>query len=376
MLKQWRGFIAGVIFTLTIIALTSTVFAAVKGTNITVYYDNIKIFLNGKEIETKDVNGDDAKPFIYKDTVYVPIRAVSKAFNKIVDWDSELKQVKIYEAEIEQFWDNLVQVPENYTGLDIYWRYIDDDIMDKADAIIDKYGADVLFAGLKSANPYSQYYCINRLVEYYNSDDIRTRAITEITPFLNSTNNTLKHGAEFAISVLSKKFDSKYIVSGANDIKIFALFNDYSDYGSFNELWIIRADKLSKLYSFRRPDVMSTHIDTTEPIKFSPDKNKIAVQTCNRRSSTLNIIDLNSGKIISGIMELAVKKVAADNKDYINTYPDGLYCWCRNFKWIDNNTIEFEADLAYDYMEIIENVIVKYNISDNSLEYKKQTHIE
>ena len=278
----------------------------------------------------------------------------------------------IDETEINKFWDTLVNIQENHTELDIYWRHIDDDIMKKVDDIIEKHGVGVLFKGLESNNVYSQYYCINRLVEYYNYDDIRTHAIAEITPFLSSTNNTIKHGAEFAISVLSKKFDSPYIVSGNNGIKIFALFNDYSDYGSYNELWIIKDDKLSKLYSFSDAGIGSQiYIDTTETIKLSPDNNKIAVQTSTRKSSSLNIINLNSQEISPEIMKLAIKKVAMDNKDYNNTYPEGAYSWCYDLKWIDNNTVEFEARLAYDYSDIIENVIVKYNVLDNSLEYIK-----
>lgn len=274
----------------------------------------------------------------------------------------------IDEREVDEFWDTLVSIPENYTGLDIYWRHIDDDIMKKVDDLIEKHGVGVLFKGLESKNVYSQYYSINRLVEYYNYDNIRTHAIAKITPFLSSNNNTIKEGAEFAINVLSKKFDSPYIVSGTNDIKIFALFNDYSDYGSYNELWIIKDDNLSKLYSFTD---LQAYIDTTETIKLSPDNNKIAVQTSSRRSNSLNIIDLNNENISPEIMKLAIEKVALDNKDYNNTYPDGAYNFCGNLKWIDNNTVEFEANLAYDYMEIIEQVIVKYNVLDNTLEYTK-----
>ena len=33
----------------------------------------------------------------------------------------------------------------------------------------------------------------------------------------------------------------------------------------------------------------------------------------------------------------------------------------------DNDIIEFEAELAYDYGEIIEHVIVTYNVADNTL---------
>lgn len=284
---------------------------------------------------------------------------------KLDSWGGNFKD----DTEIDEFWDTLI-TPQNYTGLDIYWRYIDDDTMEKADHLIEKYGVDVLFAGLESTNVYSRYYCINRLVEYYNDDDVRIRAISEITPFLNSTNNTLKHGAEFAIDVLSKKFDSPYVVKAADGTKIFALFNGYSDYGSYNELWIIRDDKLSKLYSF--VDDLHTYIAfTDDSIKLSPGNDKIAVQTATRRSSSFKIIDLNTKETSPEIMKLAIEKVAMDNKDYNNTYPDGRYCWCDKIKWLDNNTVEFEAGLAYDYMEIIVDVIVKYDILNNSVEYVK-----
>lgn len=369
MFKQWKGFLSGIIFTLTIMILAGTVFAAMEDKSITVHYDNIKILLNGKEIETKDANGNDVEPFSYNGTIYVPIRGVSEAFDKYVSWDDDFKQVKVYDTEIDMFWDTLVRIPENYTGFEIYWKYIDDDIMEKTDYLIEKYGVDVLFKGLESTNVYSQYYCINRLVEYYNYDDIRIYAIDKITPFLNSTNNTLKQGAEFAISVLSKKFDSPYIVTSTEDIKVFALFNDYSDFGSYNELWIIKNDKLSKLHSFTNPQ---TYIDRTEAIQFSPSNDKIAVKTANRKSNSLNIIDLSNGKVSPEIMKLAIKKVAMDNKNYNNTYPDGQYSWCSNLRWIDNNTVGFEADLSYNYMDIIEHVIVKYNVLDDSVEYIKQ----
>ena len=308
MFKQWRRFLAGIIFAVLTASLTGTVFAATTGTGITVYNDK----------------------------------------------------------EIDQFWDTLIKVPENNVGNEdeIYWRHIDDGIMKKVDELTQKHGPDALFEGLESTNIYSQYYCINRLVEYYNHDDIRTRAIDEITPFLNSANKTLQNGALFAISVLGKKFDSPYIVSAVDDIKIFALFNNYSDYGSYNELWIIRDNKLSKLHSFNG---IQAYIDMEEPIKLSPEKDKIAVTTSSRRSSSLNIIDLKSGKVSPEIMKLAIEKVATDHKDYNNTYPDGAYNWCDNVKGITNDMVEFEARLAYNYMDIMENLTVGYNVLNGSL---------
>ena len=279
----------------------------------------------------------------------------------------------IEDTEIDKFWNDLVSIPDNPPGSDIYWRYIDDEIMVKADGLIEEYGPEVLFQGLESNNIYSQYYCINRLVEYYNQDDIRIRAIEEISPFLGSSNNSLRQGAEFALSVLNKKFDNPYIIRGKNNTKIFALFNNYSDYGSYQELWIIKNDKLSKLHSFIDTGIGSQlYIDANEPMKLSLSQNKLALKISTRRSNSLYIFDLYSEELSPEVMTLLINKVAKDNKDYENTYPEGQYSFYENLKWLDDDTVEFEADLAYNYMEIIERVRVKYNTSNGSLEYIKR----
>lgn len=279
----------------------------------------------------------------------------------------------IEDTEIDKFWDDLVSIPDNPPGPDIYWRYIDDDIRVKADGLIEEYGPEVLFQGLESNNIYSQYYCINRLVEYYNQDDIRIRAIEEISPFLGSSNNSLRQGAEFALSVLNKKFDNPYIIRSKNNTKIFALFNNYSDYDSYQELWIIKSDKLSKLHSFTDTGIGSQlYIDANEPMKLSLSQNKLALKISTRRSNSLYIFDLYSEELSPEVMTLLINKVAKDNKDYENTYPEGQYSFYENLKWLDDDTVEFEADLAYNYMEIIERVRVKYNTSNGSLEYIKR----
>ena len=279
----------------------------------------------------------------------------------------------IEDTEIDKFWDDLVSILDNPPGPDIYWRYIDDDIRVKADGLIEEYGPEVLFQGLESNNIYSQYYCINRLVEYYNQDDIRIRAIDQISPFLGSSNNSLRQGAEFALSVLNKKFDNPYIIRSKNNTKIFALFNNYSDYGSYQELWIIKNDKLSRLHSFTDTGIGSQlYIDANEPMKLSPSQNKLAVKISTRRSNSLYIFDLYSEELSPEVMTLLIDKVAKDNKDYKNTYPEGQYSFYENLKWLDDDTVEFEADLAYNYMEIIERVRVKYNTSNGSLEYIKR----
>jgi hypothetical protein len=368
MLKQRNRFLIGVVFTLAIVIMAGAVFATVTDTKNEIHSNKIKVLLNGRELLFKDALGNNVEPLNLNGTVYVPIRGVSETFDKIVDWDAAKKEVKIYDGEIEKFWDNLIEVPQSYTGLDIYWRFIDDEIMETVDNLISDCGVEVLFKGLESTNVYSQYYCINRLVEYYNDDEIKARAIGKIEPFMENTNNTIADGAKFAISVLTKEFDNPYIINIDENTRIFTLFNDYSDYGSYNELWIIKHDKLSKLYSFSG---RQTYVDGSEKIQVSPLGDKIAVQTSSRISSSINIIDLESGEISPELMVITIEKIAKDNKDYNNTYPDGRYSWSSNLKWVDNNTLKFDASISFDFMEIIDNIVVEYNYIDGSLVYEK-----
>ncbi len=57
------------------------------------YYSNIKIYINGTEIEPKDVNGNTVEPFIVNGTTYLPVRAVGEALDKDVRWDGSTNSV-------------------------------------------------------------------------------------------------------------------------------------------------------------------------------------------------------------------------------------------------------------------------------------------
>lgn len=60
-----------------------------------IYYNDIKIKINGKEIEPKDANGNTVEPFTISGTTYLPVRAVSEALDKKVGWNGETKTVFI-----------------------------------------------------------------------------------------------------------------------------------------------------------------------------------------------------------------------------------------------------------------------------------------
>ncbi len=57
--------------------------------------DFIKIVINGTLIEPKDVNGKIVNPFLIDGTTYVPVRAITEALGKKIDWDGETRTVYI-----------------------------------------------------------------------------------------------------------------------------------------------------------------------------------------------------------------------------------------------------------------------------------------
>lgn len=356
-MKSWKYFLAGAIAASGIIILGNAAFALSEATNISVYYKNIKILLNGNEIKT-------AEPFIFNNTAYLSISEVARALEKDVEWDGAAKQILIY--DVESFWNKFISEEGRKEGSSLYLRHIDSDIVQKVDRLIEKYGAEVLFEGLKSKNLYSRYYCINRLIEYYNDRDIKKRAINEIGPFLNSENEKLKRAAQFAVNVLEGKSDDKYIISCAGNVKVFALFNEYSDYGSCNELWMIKADKLSRLYAF---DGASMYINA---MWLSPDKEKLAVRTVSNKSSYINIIDTGRREAGKEIISILRNGIGADKGYTLSARADGEnYSRLDHLVWLDNATVEFDVALSYDDTDIIEKGKVKYNILNNTYEYKQ-----
>lgn len=94
--ERTKGFITGIIFSLLLSLFTVSTFAAPLGKKIEVFFNNIKLVVDGQKVEFgKDDNGNRIEPFIYNGTTYLPIRAVGEAIGKTVDWDGETKTVYI-----------------------------------------------------------------------------------------------------------------------------------------------------------------------------------------------------------------------------------------------------------------------------------------
>ena len=68
---------------------------------------DISVIVDGTKIQTVDVNGNPAEPFLQDGTTYVPVRAVASAMNFAVDWDNDTRTVVIGSAGEAQLGDNI-----------------------------------------------------------------------------------------------------------------------------------------------------------------------------------------------------------------------------------------------------------------------------
>ena len=75
--------------------LTTTVFATVGKRTAELWYNNIKIVINGKEITPTDANGKVVEPFTIDGTTYLPVRGIASALGMNVGWDGATNTVTL-----------------------------------------------------------------------------------------------------------------------------------------------------------------------------------------------------------------------------------------------------------------------------------------
>ncbi len=91
MKKRLQGMIAGLL--IGAILTGGVVFAKQISETAELFYNNIKISLNGQEITPKDANGNYVEPFIINGTTYLPVRAVANALGINVNWEESTNTV-------------------------------------------------------------------------------------------------------------------------------------------------------------------------------------------------------------------------------------------------------------------------------------------
>lgn len=90
--EKFKGIVIGAVGATL---LTTTVFAAPVAKNAQLFFNNIKIFVDDVSVTPKDAQGNVVEPFIYNGTTYLPVRAVSNALGKSVEWDGKTSSVYI-----------------------------------------------------------------------------------------------------------------------------------------------------------------------------------------------------------------------------------------------------------------------------------------
>ena len=89
------GFIFGILFTAMLMGLTGTALALKEDRAANLYYNDIRVTLNDKELRLLDAAGNPVEPFIIDGTTYLPVRAISEALGLEVGWDGETSTVKL-----------------------------------------------------------------------------------------------------------------------------------------------------------------------------------------------------------------------------------------------------------------------------------------
>ena len=95
--KRLQGLIAGIL--IGAMLTSGVVFAKQISETVELFYNNIKIYIDGGEIVPKDANGNVVEPFTMNGTTYLPVRAISNAFGKDVEWDGETFSVYIGKSD-------------------------------------------------------------------------------------------------------------------------------------------------------------------------------------------------------------------------------------------------------------------------------------
>lgn len=218
--------------------------------------------------------------------------------------------------------------------------------------------SEVLFESLNSGDMYKQYIAINRMVELYNDPELRARAVQELQPFLSNPEPKLAEAAAFALDILEQRFESPLLCKMADGSIFFTLFNDYSDYGSYNQLWRIKDGRLESYITFFDPMMYITDLLP------SPDGKLLAVSLCSNKSDfvvVINFIDSHFSSELIGSSR-ALWACQRDEERFADIRIDHeTYSGCGNLRWLDNETLEFDAALSYNHTDIVDDVRVVYN---------------
>lgn len=100
--EKFKGILIGIILTISLTLAINSSYAESIAKYIRVNYPNVKIFVNNVEITPKDAQGKTVEPFIYEGSTFLPVRAISEALGKNIDWDDKTKSVYINDQGVSK----------------------------------------------------------------------------------------------------------------------------------------------------------------------------------------------------------------------------------------------------------------------------------
>lgn len=248
-------------------------------------------------------------------------------------------------------------------SMELYMRYLTTEDLELEAPY--KYDVDKFFKALKSDHDEYVYIAINRLVECFNNEELKKKALKNIAPLIESNNEKIAEAALFAVDILSEKYESPFVYKLSDGSIVFTLFNNYSDYGSQNVLWRIKDNKLEECLRFAKP---SLYIKEIHP---SPDGKLIAVVTCSNKSEFVQIINIEKRRVSPELIESARVRYGAGKglETWIRTDYEN-YSYLKSIKWKENNILEFETILAYNDTQVNEEAIVTYSFDEKKMSVK------
>lgn len=211
-MKRWNK-IVGLILALMIV-LSITVFATVGRRTAELWYNNIKIIINGKEVIPVDANGNSVEPFIIDGTTYLPVRGIASALGMNVGWDGATSTVTldnpgVFQGGVQVYDDEYVTIefagcraPSEDDWMKYY--YADFNMINKTDSTLTCHPAAISFNGIsyqmggfEDVAPQS-----TGKVSFYTDDIIPTNEITKTSGQVSIV---------FDYSILNNSYDAKWI---------------------------------------------------------------------------------------------------------------------------------------------------------------------
>lgn len=124
-IKRLSRFIGGFLAAILLVGLIIPAMAA-SGKNITVY-TGVNLYIDDVKFNPKDANGNPVEAFIYNGTTYLPVRAISEAVGKNVQWDGKTSSVYLGKHSSNEPAEYLEDL-HCFKGKDLYTKSMTDNM--------------------------------------------------------------------------------------------------------------------------------------------------------------------------------------------------------------------------------------------------------